>query len=416
MTQSPRELRAASGRPFFNSGASRIGCRGAARILLGAARIVIGAALVASSAGALAAQGRGPESGAPAPAGAGDWVLAPGEGGRSLALLECSGGRELARKALDARLAAPPLLSGGRAWLLGADGRLRALALPALRETASRADMPVRARLAWSGDEAGLVAVGGEGRDALRILDAETLADVHRYRLEAPIVVAALANVPGRASFLVGLAEPAAPAEVWELAYSPDAPPVLKGLVHDYRMGEAVALPGRFTPRVAPVASPTAHLLPGPVPYEWLRIDSTGAASVLHLEVRREIARLREEGDWLAAAWRGAGGRGWLLGLRDGTELRRLESGAWQRSPPKALPGRLMAMLPFGDLGGAALALATDGGVVLAQIDGDSLAVRRGARIAGANANAALATSADGRCVALLDGEGRWLGAVRRGE
>jgi hypothetical protein len=79
-----------------------------------------------------------------------------------------------------------------------------------------------------------------------------------------------------------------------------------------------------------------------------------------------------------------------------------------------------MAMLPFGDLGGAALALATDGGVVLAQIDGDSLAVRRGARIAGANANAnanaALATSADGRCVALLDGEGRWLEAVRRGE
>lgn len=344
-------------------------------------------------------------------------MLAPGDGGRSLALLECSGGRELARKALDARLAAPPLSSGARAWLLGADGRLRVLALPAMREIASRPDMPVRARLAWSGAEAGLVAVGGEGRDALRILDAETLADVHRYPLDAPIVVAALANVPGRASFLVGLAEPATPAEVWELAYSPDAPPVLKGLVHDYRMGEAVALPGRFTPRVAPVASPTAQLLPGPVPYEWLRIDTTGTASVLHLEVRREIAGLREEGEWLAAAWRGAGGRGWLLGLRDATELRRLESGAWRRSPPKPLPGRLMAMLPFGDLSGAALALATDGGAALAKVDGDSLAVRRGVTIAGANAAlVSLAASADGRCVALLDGEGRWLGAVRRGE
>ena len=76
-----------------------------------------------------------------------------------------------------------------------------------------------------------------------------------------------------------------------------------------------------------------------------------------------------------------------------------------------------MAMLPFGDLSGAALALATDGGAALAKVDGDSLAVRRGVTIAGANAAlVSLAASADGRCVALLDGEGRWLGAVRRGE
>lgn len=407
MTQSPRELRAASGRPFFNLGALRIGCRGAARILLGAL-------LVAGSAGALATPRESAGSAAAAPAGAGDWVLASGDGGRSLALLECASGRELGRTALDARLAAPPLLSGGRAWLLGADGRLRVLSLPAMRELASRSDMPLRARIAVSNADAGLVAVGGEGRDALRILDAGTLADVHRYRLDAPIVVAALANVPGRSSFLVGLAEPAAPAEVWELAYSPDAPPVLKGLVHDYRMNEAVPLPGRFTPRAAPVASPTATLLPGPVPYEWLRVDSAGTASVLHLEVRREIARLREKGEWLAAAWRGEQGRGWLLGLREGEEIRRLDSGSWRRSPPRSLPGRLLAMLPFGDMQGAALALALEGGVALAETDGDTLAVRRGK--AHAVAGAVLAASADGRCIAMLDGEGRWLAAAKRGE
>ena len=343
-----------------------------------------------------------------------DQLLSPVDGGRSLALIECSSGRELGRAPLDARLAAPPLLSDGRAWLLGADGRLRVLSLPAMRELASRADMPLRARIAVSDAGSGLVAVGGEGRDALRILDAETLADVHRYRFDAPIVVAALANVPGRASFLVGLAEPTTPAEVWELAYSPDAPPVLKGLVHDYRMNEAIPLPGRFTPRVAPVVSPTERLLPGPVPYEWLRMDAAGVASVLHLEVRREIARLREEGDWLAAAWRGEQARGWLLGLREGEEIRRLESGSWRRSPPQALPGRLLAMLPFGDMRGAALALAVEGGVALAEIDGDSLAVRRGKVLAGAGAT--LVASADGRCIAMLDREGRWLAAVKRGE
>ncbi|TXL65326.1 PQQ-binding-like beta-propeller repeat protein [Zeimonas arvi] len=345
----------------------------------------------------------------------GDRLLSSVDGGRSLALIECASGRELGRASLDARLAAPPLLSGDRAWLLGADGRLRVLSVPAMRELASRADMPLRARIAVSGAEAGLVAVGGEGRDALRILDAATLADVHRYRLDAPIVVAALADVPGRSSFLVGLAEPAAPAEVWELAYSPDAPPVLKGLVHDYRMNEAIPLPGRFTPRAAPVVSPTARLLPGPVPYEWLRVDTAGVASVLHLEVRREIARLREEGEWLAAAWRGEQARGWLLGLREGAEIRRLESGSWRRGPPRSLPGRLLAMLPFGDMRGAVLALAVEGGVALAEIDSDSLAVRRGETIEGANAAlATLAASADGRCIAMLDRDGRWLAAVKR--
>lgn len=366
--------------------------------------------MLAAAAGAFASPGQG--AGEALPAAAGDWLLTARDGGRMLSLLECASGREIGTAPLAARLAEPPLISGGRAYLLGEDGRLQALALPAMREIASRPDMPVRARIAASGAPAGLIAVGGEGSDALRILDAATLADVHRYRLESPVVVAAIANVPGRASFLVGLAEPAAPAEVWELAYSPDAPPVLKGLVHDYRMGEAVALPGRFTPRAAPVASPTRALLPGPVPYEWLRIDAAGAASVLHLEVRREIARLREEGDWLAAAWRGERARGWLLGLRDGGEIRRLESGSWRRSPPQALPGRLIAMRPFGDLRGAALAIAVDGGVALAEIEGDTLAIRRGATIA--RARVSLAASADERCIAMLDGEGRWVAAMRR--
>jgi len=383
----------------------------------------LGAALLAAAAaGALASPGQGAgapalpaqDAGPPAPGGRGDWLLTARDGGRKLSLLACSSGRELGQASLAARLDAPPLVSGERAFLLGADGRLRALSLPGLREIAARPGMPVRALIAASDEAAGLIAVGGEGSEALRILDAGTLADVHRFRLDAPIVVAALANAPGRASFLAGLAEPASPAEVWEMAYSPDAPPVLKGLVHDYRMNEAVPLPGRFTPRVAPVVSPTKSLLPGPVPYEWLRIDAAGVASVLHLEVRREIARLREQGDWLAAAWQGERARGWLLGFREGEEIRRLESGSWRRSPPQPLPGRLAGLLAFGDLRGAALALAVDGGVALAEIDGETLEIRRGATVPGASVS--LAASADARCIAMLDGDGRWLAALRRKE
>lgn len=374
--------------------------------------LLTAAFVLAGASGCLAPAFAGPDPTRP-----GDWLLVSGPGDDELSLLDCPSGRPLARARHGLPAAGSPLLAGGRAHVLGG-GRLVSLALPGLGRIAERDGLPAPGQMVAAEDAAGLLAIGGAGEHPLRIVDAATLADVHVYPFEAPASVTALAHVPGRASFLAApqwaAAGPPAVDEAWELAYSPDAPPVLKGLVHDYRMGEAVPLPGQFTPRPLPLGSPTAGFVAGPVPYEWLRIDQTGAASVLHLEVRREIARLDGTGDWLAAAWRDpqAQARGWLVGMRGATWLSRFESLSWRLTAPQALPGRLLAMQPLAGLEGAVLALAVDGGVALAEVDGATLVLGLGPTLPGQRAS--LAVSADRRCVALLDEAGNWLAALRR--
>ena len=36
--------------------------------------------------------------------------------------------------------------------------------------------------------------------------------------------------------------------EIWEISYDPDAKPIFDGYVHDYKMGEGVALAGYLNP------------------------------------------------------------------------------------------------------------------------------------------------------------------------
>lgn len=59
--------------------------------------------------------------------------------------------------------------------------------------------------------------------------------------------VSAVYDAAPRQSFVAALKDIP---EVWELSYDPKAEPVFKGYVHDYKMGEAIALPGMWTPRV----------------------------------------------------------------------------------------------------------------------------------------------------------------------
>ncbi len=59
--------------------------------------------------------------------------------------------------------------------------------------------------------------------------------------------VSAVYDAAPRKSFVAALKDIP---EVWELSYDPKAEPVFKGYVHDYKMGEAIALPGMWTPRV----------------------------------------------------------------------------------------------------------------------------------------------------------------------
>jgi hypothetical protein len=111
--------------------------------------------------------------------------------------------------------------------------------------------------------------------------------------------------------------------EVWELSLDPDAPPVFDGLVHDWRLGEGIASPGFFTPR--------RIALPPPMPERWF-VDAAwpwvagaldDAVLVVHLDVRRVVARLALNGARVEASRRvQRGGRElWQLPTADGERL-----------------------------------------------------------------------------------------------
>ncbi|HPA89307.1 MAG TPA: hypothetical protein PK072_06430 [Quisquiliibacterium sp.] len=198
--------------------------------------------------------------------------------------------------------------------------------------------------LAVAGGPGALVLVAGRGRDAISVHDPESLATVRRYALPDGRSVVAALDLPGRARFALGFSDRD---ELWEIAYGPDAPPVLLGLVHDYRSNEAVPLPGRLTPRPFRVPGATRALLPGAVPRELLRIDASGRVGVVDLEVRREIERPAHppfEDGVLAAAWRQRDARGWLIAARGSRRVDRLRAGDWRLEPVATLPGEVLAL------------------------------------------------------------------------
>lgn len=96
--------------------------------------------------------------------------------------------------------------------------------------------------------------------------------------------------------------------ELWEISTDPAAPPIFDGLVHDYRMGEAITRPGTLGVRRIRLVQPwTAAWADGRVP--WLLGAEAGAgsdAAVLHLDVRQVVGRLpwAPDGGWPAIAGR----------------------------------------------------------------------------------------------------------------
>jgi hypothetical protein len=93
---------------------------------------------------------------------------------------------------------------------------------------------------------------------------------------------------PQRRSFVIGFATLP---ELWEISVDPSSPPVFDGLVHDFRMGEAISAPGflraRRTLLTAPVqalaidAGNNAHVLALSAQAWWL----------VNLDIRRAITR-----------------------------------------------------------------------------------------------------------------------------
>ncbi len=106
--------------------------------------------------------------------------------------------------------------------------------------------------------------------------------------------VSAVYDATPRKSFVVALKDIP---ELWEISYDPKAEPIHDGLVHDYKMGEAIARPGYLNPRRTPLEEPLddfffdqdyRNVLGATRP----KADGTGTAQVVNLDVRRKIADL----------------------------------------------------------------------------------------------------------------------------
>lgn len=80
--------------------------------------------------------------------------------------------------------------------------------------------------------------------------------------------------------------------EVWELSLDPAAPPVFDGLVHDWRLGEAIAKPGFFTPRRIVLVPPMPERWFVDADWPWIAGALDDAVLIVHLDVRRVVARL----------------------------------------------------------------------------------------------------------------------------
>lgn len=324
-------------------------------------------------------------------AAAGEALVVSGPAGaRRIALLDCDSGLMRAQTALSATLSAPVAadFESGAVYAATAGGELLRYSLPQMHlQARATIGFAASALAVGSGPDA-IVLAGGRAPQPLSAHDPRTLAPLQRYPAgEGAARVSAILDLPGRQRLVVAFADLP---ELWEIAYARDAPPVLRGLVHDYRMNEAVPLPGRLTARPFRVANGTRTLLAGPTDFEVLRIDADGAAGVVNLDVRREIERpaLPAVDPRGTVAWRADGARGWLIAAVDRQVL--------TLSPPQ------WRVQPLAAAGGPdALAAARDR---LAQLE--ALAV-------GPAAAAQVVPGSVRGCEAVLDRDGHWLGRLR---
>lgn len=104
-----------------------------------------------------------------------------------------------------------------------------------------------------------------------------------------PSRVSAVYDAAPRNSFIVALKDLP---QVWEIRYDRAAPPVYKGYVHDYKMGEALALPGQYTPRVIELDAILDDFYFDQRYEHLMGASRDGKAQVVNLNVRRKIADL----------------------------------------------------------------------------------------------------------------------------
>jgi hypothetical protein len=84
-------------------------------------------------------------------------------------------------------------------------------------------------------------------------------------------------------------------AELWELSVDPNAPPVFDGLVHDYRMGEAIASPGFLGVRRTALPAAVSALAVDATRHAYVLARSADAWWLVNLDIRRTITRFELE-------------------------------------------------------------------------------------------------------------------------
>ncbi|MBE0588872.1 MAG: c-type cytochrome [Hydrogenophaga sp.] len=126
--------------------------------------------------------------------------------------------------------------------------------------------------------------------------------------------VSAVYDATPRNSFVVALKDIP---ELWEISYNPKAEPIYDGLVHDYKMGEAIAKPGFLGVRRTPLDEPLddfffdqsyRHVLGATRPKT---AEGSATAQVVNLDARRKIADLPiagmpHLGSGITFAWNGS--------------------------------------------------------------------------------------------------------------
>lgn len=116
--------------------------------------------------------------------------------------------------------------------------------------------------------------------------------------------ITAIAELPRRRSLAVGFD---GLDELWEVSLDPAAPPIFDGLVHDYRMGEAIATPGFLAPRRIPLAGRVLALRAGAQAPQLLVLfgGEVAALHLVNLDVRRSLSRVPVPAgaDLRAAQW-----------------------------------------------------------------------------------------------------------------
>lgn len=269
--------------------------------------------------------------------------------------------------------AVPPVATAEGAWAVDAAGvaqRWRAVGQVAGRDRPDRSPVPPPAwavdashatgepvhALAASADGAWVLLAHGEratlldaGARPVRTYDGSNLERTRRSRAQALFAHA------GRSSLI---ATWPAMAELWEIQLDPSAPPIFDGLVHDWRMGEALPSPGFLGVRRVALEAPPAGVVLADPRVPWVAGLSDGGVAVLHLDVRRRVATLaiahaRPQASALPAA--GRTGPWWLPA---GDAVHVVDTARWRVESTVPAPAGLVTLA---DADAAVWALAEDG-------------------------------------------------------